>query len=256
MSEINGFGARSAAHFTQNLMLGLSKSPLPGDPPPLAALSLTAAWKSCAEPSTPDFDKAGSRLTDRQLFLLDASRRALIRLLAGKKPADGDEISRAAIRAVRNSGRALHPFDYARLEEALARHAAELNARERDWLSAVRPERELPEAAYDGPPISEETLANAGKHAKLEFLRQLRAENPAKARSLLSGLFSSEPAAMRASLLEIIALNPEKDDAPFLLELASDRAATVREAAEKILGRISARRRLQSASSGSKSGCR
>ena len=239
MSEINPFGGQSAARLTQSLMLGLSRNPFPdASPPPLTALSLISVWKGCAEPVAPALSGAGERLTERQAFLSDDSRRALIRLLSGRKQADGEEISRAALRAVSRNGLALHPFDYARLEEALTRHAAELNAAERAWLSAVRPERELPEAAYDGPPVSEETLADAGKQAKLGFLRRLRAEQPGKARILLASLFSSEAAAMRGSLLEILALNPDIDDAPFLTELANDRAATVREAAEKILGRI------------------
>jgi Family of unknown function (DUF5691) len=239
VTEFSGFDTQSAARLGQTLMLGLSKSPLPdAAPPPLAALSLLSVWKSCAEPALQKLERAGERIGEKHSFLGDASRRALIRLLAGKKPADGDEISRAAIRAVRMSGLALHPFDHARLEDALARHAGELNAAERAWLSAVRPERELPEAAYDGPPVGEENLAEAGKLAKLGFLRQLRADNPSRARELIAGLFVSEPAAMRGELLAILAAQPVEEDALFLLDLANDRAATVREAAERILGRI------------------
>lgn len=239
MTHFSAFDTESAARLEQSLLLGLGKSPMADNaPPPLAALSLLAVWKGCAEPAMPELGRAGERFCGEQAYLSDASRRALIRLLAGKKPAGDEEISRAAIRAVRMSGLALHPFDYARLEDAMASHPEELTAPERAWLSAVRPERELPQTADDGPPVSEETLAEAGKQAKLDFLRRLRAADPAKARELIAGLFVSEPAAMRGELLAIMAMQPLKEDAPFLSELANDRAATVREAAENILGRI------------------
>lgn len=78
-------------------MLGISKSPLPDSAPP-------------------QMGRAGERIGDEQAFISDAGRRALIRLLAVRKPAGGEEIRRAAICAVRLSGLALHLFDYARLE--------------------------------------------------------------------------------------------------------------------------------------------
>ncbi len=233
------FGAGEAAALRQSLALGLAATPPPDAAlPALSQLALLAAWQRCARPAPPSFLPPTETQHASLRLLPDASRRQLARLLAMKKKESGDCITLAALLAVRGAGFELHPFDFARMEDALARHADILGAAPRHWLQAVRPEKALPEAAYDQPPVDEDNLAAASKGPKLDFLRSLRAESPDKARALIESLFPNEPAALRLDLLGLIANRLSDADRPFLESLAVDRAQSVREKAEALLSSL------------------
>jgi hypothetical protein len=239
MSGIGAFSMQGAAQLERSLMLGIARNPLPQDAlPPLTQLSLLAAWKRCKRPAPPQFAEAEAVEEDTRSLLSNESRRALMRLFSVRKQSNDDDINRAALRAVRASGMRLHPFDFAKLEDALALHADVIGAAERKWLAAVRPDKELPESVYDSAPVSEETLAEAGKLQKLQFLKALRRRDPDKARDLIAGLFAAEPAAVRGELLEIMPIGLGKADEPFLSGLSADRAPSVRDAASALLARI------------------
>jgi hypothetical protein len=175
---------------------------------------------------------------DPSRFLPDAARALLVRLLTGKDVKMSDMIALAVVRAIRNSGLGLHPFDYSRLESFIAQFADELGPEERQWLKAVRPNRKQASSAYDEGPVSEENLAQAGKVQKLAFLRDLRRTDPDKARRLIEQLLPTEAANSRAELVALIGIGLSEADNAFLQNLAADRAQSVRDSAVMLLARL------------------
>src|SRR5262249_34827377 len=157
-----------------------------------------------------------------------------LRLLLDRNAGRADGIAFGVLRAINAGGLKLHPFDYARLEEFIAQHAADLGPEERAWLSVVRPERKL-DSAYLDAPLTDATLPHASKAQKLQFLRALRQDDAAKARELIEALLPNEPANVRAELVGLLAAKLGDTDRAFLEGLARDRAPSVREAADGLL---------------------
>ncbi|MFN0191872.1 MAG: DUF5691 domain-containing protein [Aestuariivirga sp.] len=222
----------------QSLLLGLGKAPLSGADP-LATLSLVAMRGKFARPARPT--AAADTGVSHELsakYLLDESRAKLVRLLSGKDAKIDDGIANGILRAIKASGLRLHPFDYARLEDFIACHAADLGPEERAWLKLVRPDRKPDDDPYLDGPLTEETLPQASKAQKLRFLRELRASDSARAGEFIAKLMPNEPANMRGELVGILAARLDEADRQFLESLAQDRAQSVRDAASELLGRI------------------
>jgi Family of unknown function (DUF5691) len=230
--------AGDTAEIEKAMMLGLAKSPA-GKAEPLTVLSLLAARKKFDRPAAPrsNPDPApGCDATSR--YMSDEQRRLLVKLMTGKDADVSGCIALATLKAIRAAGLSLHPFDYSRLEDFIAQHAIELGVQERDWLRAVRPERKQTEELYLEGPLTEDMLPQLAKAQKLQFLRQLRAGNPARARELIEDLIASEPANVRAELVTILAVKLSEKDRVFLEGLSQDRAQSVRDAATSLLERV------------------
>lgn len=221
----------------QAMLLGLAKMPLPvGDT--LATLSLLAMRGKFVRPRPPagPADASGSYEPSPK-YLSDESRLWLIRLLSDRDASMGDGIALGVLRAINARDLRLHPFDYARLEDFIAQHAENLGPDERAWLALVRPDRKQGDI-YLGAPLTEETLPQASRAHKHQFLRTLRSGNAPRARQLVEALLPNEPAHVRAELVGLLAVNLDHGDVPFLQSLAQDRAQSVRDAANELLGRI------------------
>jgi hypothetical protein len=234
------FSMRELSRAKQCMMLGLAQNPLSRTDHALSTLALIAAKSrfSRSKPQARSADRHARQPADPARYLSVAARTMLVRLLTGKDTKVADAIARAVLRAIRHSGLRLHPFDYSRLENFIAQFAGELGPEERQWLKAVRPNRIQPGSTYDDEPVSEETLAQAGKAQKLAFLKDLRRNDPAKARSLIEQLLPAETANVRTELVGLIGINLDDADKTFLESLATDKAQSVRERAAMLLARL------------------
>jgi hypothetical protein len=235
---INSVAASQAKDIKQAMLLGLGKAPLPGDADPLATLSLVAMRGKFmrTNPPTGAADASASYDTSAK-YLSDESRLLLIKLLSDRDASAGDGIALGVLRAINARDLKLHPFDYARLEDFIAQHAANLGSEERAWLTFVRPARKQDDIYLDDP-LTEETLPQASRAHKLQFLRVLRKGDAAKARELVGALLPNEPANVRAELVSLLAVTLDDADRPFLESLSQDRAQSVRDAASMLLGCI------------------
>jgi hypothetical protein len=217
------------------MMIGLAREQAPGRP--LDALALLGARLGFARPSPPTgAERSVPPRAARAAYLPDEARRPFVALANGKS-AD-DALPRFAARAARRAGLALHPFDFVRIEEFIARWAHELGPEERAWIAAVQPRRKAEDEPYADGPIDEASLPKLSRPQKLDFLRPIRAVDPARARALIAALLPHEPAHARGDLIGLLAIRLSPDDRETLEAVAQDRAASVRATAEKLLARL------------------
>ena len=114
------------------------------------------------------------------------------------------------------------------------------------WLAAHNPAWSW--AAHAAPVVDagddlEGRFTTAGRVERDALLRSLRGSDPARGRALVASTWSSESAADRAGLLEMLATGLGDDDEPFLEGALDDRAASVRAAAAQLLERLPRSRR-------------
>jgi hypothetical protein len=222
----------------QALLLGLARAPLPGDNA-LAALSLVAMRDKFVRPRPPAGPpETSARYEPSPRYLPEESRSLLLKLISGHDGNHPDGIASAILRANKNRGLKLHPLDYARLDNFIARYAADLGPEERAWLNLVRPERTNNREFDIDAPLTQDTLPQASKAQKIEYIRALRSNDPTKARELIEALLPNEPANVRADLIRLLEIKLDAGDRAFLESLASDRAQSVREVANELLGCI------------------
>jgi hypothetical protein len=81
--------------------------------------------------------------------------------------------------------------------------------------------------------------------ARLEALRETRAEEPAKAREWLASGWAQEDGRERAQFLELLDINLSQEDEPFLEAALDDKRAEVRDAARALLARLPESRFVQ-----------
>jgi Family of unknown function (DUF5691) len=233
------FNEVEASALRHCLSLGLATSPLKSSVhPALTQLALLAAWQRCERQQAPDFAALTETVAVTPRYLGNSARTQLARLASMTRKDAGNRMISAALDSVRAAGFTLHPYDYARLEDSLARNAERIDLGARNWLRTIRPEKELPEALYDGPAVDESTVVQAGKHQKIAFASERRSADPAAGRALIERLFPDEPAANRLELLSVLSNHLSGDDQLFLESLTTDRAQTVREKAGELLGHL------------------
>ena len=224
----------------KSLALGLASAPLASSAlPVLTRLALLAAWQRCERPKAPALVPRTQTIeSEAKNNLPDPVRREFTRLAAMSRKDAAGAIITGALDAIRGAGFNLHPFDYARLEDVLSPNAERLDAGARQWLKRVQPDKDLPETLYDGPPVDESNLAQAGKRQKIAYVTERRKADPASGRALVERLFADEPAATRLDLLSTLVNSLSDEDKPFLDTLSLDRARTVRDKAQELLGFI------------------
>ena len=104
------------------------------------------------------------------------------------------------------------------------------------WTAPVAP-------LADGGNDLDARFAIAGRAERAAVLDALRGSDPGRARALVASTWSSESAADRVALLEMLGAGLGDDDEPFLEDALDDRAASVRAAAARLLGRLPHSRR-------------
>ncbi|HKD77697.1 MAG TPA: DUF5691 domain-containing protein, partial [Ktedonobacterales bacterium] len=110
------------------------------------------------------------------------------------------------------------------------------------WLSQFNPGWSWVAAPLDDgdslPPYAE-TIWNEGPiEQRCEMLRRMRLIDPAKGREWLQGVWKSERADQRYSLLSAFGARHEADDIPFLENAAQDRVEKVRDQVTELLAHI------------------
>jgi hypothetical protein len=228
----------NSEEFERGLMLGFARAGKPVDQP-LTKLSLLASRRKFARPAVPSLASVtGFKRTETSAFIPDAARKHLIRLVSGKDGNSTDGMARGALTALKRSGFSLHPFDFAKLEDFILRNAEDLGPDARQWLSIVHPEKASQTDLYVDEEVTEENLAQVSRSQRVQFLRRMRQKDPAQARVLIEGLIGGEQAEMRLRYLSIVGANFSEADKPFVETLLSDRAPSVKELANTLLGRL------------------
>jgi hypothetical protein len=233
MTQLNA----SSAEFERGLMLGFARSGKAVEAP-LQQLSLLASRRKFARStSAPDPVDPFVR-TETKPFMPNEARRLLIKLASGKDGNVSDAMALRAVTAIRESGFSLHPFDFAKLEDLVARHAPELGPDARQWLSMVQIEKRPEQDIYLDEAVNESNFAQASRAQRLQFLRDMRLRDPALARAFLETVITGEAAETRLKYLGVLAPHLNEGDKPFLEQLLTDRAPSVKELAAGLLSRL------------------
>jgi hypothetical protein len=219
-------------------LLGLAKESIPPEETGLGMLSLVAMRNLYARPAPISAPRCNILEPESRPLLPETARDLILTLCGGKAGSANDQIGLAVARALRDAGVRLHPFDFARLQDFVVRHAAELGPTARSWAAYVQPSSKGSAADAYVELIAEETIGSASRAAKIAFLTNLRHSNPARARTIIERIAPSEPANVRAELAGLLRIGLSDDDIPCLQSFITDRAQSVRDRAGALLGRF------------------
>jgi Family of unknown function (DUF5691) len=240
---IKPLDAVSADKFKVQLLLGLSKASLPSvDDPQTQVLSHLAflairerfardEGSSINSLDTPSFDCS-------KPFLNAQSRQLFARIFSDKTVSSEHPVARATFLMFREYGVAFHPFDFSRFESLVFKHRELIGLNALRWCAMAGDTKNSEPISYYEGEVNDQTLGLATKAQKLSFVRSLRLKDSQRALKLIEQLFLQEPANIRAELLALLSMRLNKDDLPFLENLSTDRAASVRDLATQLLSQI------------------
>jgi len=133
----------------------------------------------------------------------------------------------------RKSGLHIHRFDYVQLKHLLALDPSLFDASFRRWASSRKSQ-----TAMDLGEITDANWLEFSNPERVDYIARLHREAPGRARDLLSECFAQETANLRGKLLMAIEASVSIDDKAFLQSLAGDRAKSVQEILDHVLGCI------------------
>lgn len=116
-----------------------------------------------------------------------------------------------------------------RIREAVYRCCGKRGA----WLLTLNKEWK-----YNTPVDGEEGWETGTLEQRKGILAQIREEDPTRARELLQGVWPQESAAARAELVQVLSINADEEDLPWLEGLLQEKSAKVRDAVISVLKRI------------------
>jgi len=235
---------RARIGLRHTLILGTSQRPLEvprwlaGENPRAGRLALVAALglrSRFDHPVPPPHLRRAGLEHEAERLMSREARAALRRVYGAKKRSVPRAVTLRIIDVLAERGLSLHPFDFPLLTDLLATNDAALDRNARMWraLTSGNTDNAAPPDAIDDTNWTD--LKPAERAA---YLRQRRRAAPAAARELLAATFSGETAAVRAQLLEAMAVSLSGDDVEFLSGLATDRADSVRTLARRLTSRI------------------
>jgi hypothetical protein len=242
------------ARIRQAFLLGLARQPVAPPPsltgllPPgceqvLALLALAGQRQRFAGPPRPaagDVPEAARRLhADPRPIPPPGARRALNRLSGSVEKSLAGGVMPIALRRVGAAGFRAHPFDLPDLARHIKADAENVGLAERAYLALVAPEADedaVKALFFDR--ITADNWTTFPKTQRRTFVAAVRRENPAEGRALIESVWKTEPAPVRAAVLEALAVGLGEDDKPFLDKLATDRADSVKQAALRLLARM------------------
>ena len=248
------------ARIRQAFLLGLARQPLATPPslvpvvsslgperaPELALLALAGQRQRFVQPPQPAIDPlsdAARRLhEDPRPILPPLARRALARLARSVEKSLGPSIIQIAVRRIGAAGYRVHPFDLPELAHLIRPDTDSLGLAERAYLamttSGDADEKNQYASSLFYERITADNWTTFPKAQRRSFIAGLRREDPAAGRRLVEAVWKTEPAPMRAALLEAIATGLGPDDRTFLTSLATDRADSIKQAAASLLARM------------------
>lgn len=208
---------------------------LPPQTPPLALLALAGALRRFTRAPLPTEFDARETIADERPRAPDALRPLLAQL-----PMEESGVAAQAIAdALARRKLALHPYDLARYPKFVRAFADQLGARAVAFALRNAPkDAESDPLTYFADVIDETNWSRTGPGRQAQFLRTLRASDPARARELLAVSFAALAAPARLKTLETLETGLSPDDLPFIESLAGDRAPKVRGMAESLMSRI------------------
>jgi hypothetical protein len=156
------------------------------------------------------------------------SARPLLISLCGRKADARDTIAFAVADALERKALSLHRFDLPRLDAFVKAHAEKLGGSALAWA-----ERRAQGAAVGRLDEANWKLGRAEQ--KADFIRRMRARDPARARELVEEAFPTERAAVRVRLVGVLHVNLSPADTAFLEKAANDRDGSVQGAATNLL---------------------
>ncbi|MGY3448603.1 DUF5691 domain-containing protein [Bradyrhizobium sp. USDA 4353] len=245
------------ARLRQSFLLGLTRQPLavpaaltellPRErEPALPLLALAAQWQRFAgapalvADAVPD---AARRLhEDARPILPESARRALKALARSVEKSLASNVLPLALRRIHASGCRLHPFDLPDFAAHIKAEAGDQGLAERAFLALIAADSD--EDAAKGlffERITVETWTTFPKAQRRAFVAGIRRDNAAEGRALIESVWKSEPAPVRAALLDALVVGLGDEDKPFLESLGTDRADSVKQLATQLLTRIEER---------------
>ncbi|MGJ5175662.1 DUF5691 domain-containing protein [Bradyrhizobium oligotrophicum] len=242
------------ARLRQSFLLGLTRQPLtmpatltellPRDrEPALPLLALTAQWQRFAGAPSPVADPvpdAARRLhEDARPILPEPARRALKALARSVEKSLATNVLPLALRRIQAAGCRPHPFDLPDLAAHIKANVEDQGLAERAFLALIASDSD--EDAAKGLFFERITIDNWTSFPKAQrrgFVAGLRRDNPTDGRALIESVWKSEPAPVRAALLDALVVGLGVEDKPFLESLGTDRADSIKQLAAQLLTRI------------------
>jgi Family of unknown function (DUF5691) len=237
----------AAEALKRSFLLGTARNPIPmeaalhnvistnGSGGELMALALVGQRMRFRRHPLPPVSHAGLPADDPRAIVADAARPLMRRLLA----ADGGSASDVAALALADvlSRRRLrpHPFDLPRLAAFLRTHGDSLGPYVAAWVERNNENEQRPSNYFDAEVIDSNNWTSARPAARSKFIIDMRGREPDRARELVEASFATDPAPVRARLLDALTRGLSQADVPFLESLAKDRAPSVRERAQQLL---------------------
>ena len=255
-------GGELQSRLRHALVMGLARQPVAVPPqlnqflgpadrdPALALLALSGQRARFARPSSAVIaqtsEVARAMHDDPRPMMPERARLALRRLQKSVGKTLIDDVMATAVHRVCGQGFRLHPFDFPALAKHLKADGFTPGKAESAYLSLIaKDEREMTVSTFDLPTLAVSDVATIasnwttwGKAARRAIFTNVRREDAEASRVLLAEVFKTEPADVRAKLVEALAYNLSDADTEFLEGLAGDRAESVRAAAEKIQQRM------------------
>jgi hypothetical protein len=244
------------ARIRRSFLLGLTRQPVVTPPsldgllphgcdPALALLALVGQRQRFAGApfltvdAVPD---AARRLhEDPRPILPQQVRRALNRLAASVEKSLTASVLPIALRRIGAAGCRPHPFDLPDLARHIKADAANHGLAERAYLALIASDAD--EDAAKGllfERITTDNWTTFPKAQRRSFVAGVRRDNPAAGRALIESVWKSEPAPVRATLLEALAVGLGAGDEPFLEKLTADRAESVKQVAVRLIAHMPA----------------
>ena len=248
------------ARIRQAFLLGLARQPLATPPslvpimnslgperaPELALLALAGQrqrFVQVPQPAIEALNDAARRLhEDPRPILPPQARRALARLARSAEKSLGPSIVQIAVRRIGAARCRVHPFDLPELAHLIRADVESLGLAERAYLAMTTSgddgDRNQYATSLFYDRITADNWTTFPKAQRRAFVAAMRRDDPAAGRGLVQTVWKTEPAPMRAALLEAFATGLGPDDRPFLTSLATDRADSVKQAAASLLTRM------------------
>jgi hypothetical protein len=238
----------------QAFLLGLVRQPMAvpqsltallpaGSEPAIALLALAGQRQRFAGPAPVAADPvpgaARALHADPRPILPPDARRALNRLAGSVEKSLAGDVLPIALRRIAAAGCRPHPFELPELVRHIKSDAGNVGIAERAYLALIASDAD--EDAAKGmffDRITAENWTTFPKAQRRTFVAGMRRNDPAAGRALIESVWKTEPAPVRAALLDALAVGLGLDDKPFLERLATDRADSVRRAAQRMLARM------------------
>jgi hypothetical protein len=181
---------------------------------------------------------APSPIEDPRKIVPDEARPLIRRLVDGQRGSATDVAAVALADICDRRQLRPHPFDLPRMGAFAKAHRDCLGPYAVAWASRGERSEERPGSYFEADSIDPTNWTSARPAARVAFIAAMRAHEPDRARALVEASFATDPAPVRARLLDALGYGLSAADAAFLEGLAKDRAPNVRDGAQRLLDRI------------------